>query len=195
MARRLNGLVLAGGESTRMQTDKALLDYHGVPQLKWTYDLIDTYCEETFVSVRADQHDEVRDALPRIEDTTDGLGPAGGLLAAADAAPDCGWLVLACDLPFATPAILENLIKLRNEDCMATAYRSVQNRMPEPLCAIWEPSGLALLREMVEKKLYCPRKTLMRGDTHLLEPISAAGLDNINTPAEQDDARGVIGQR
>ena len=41
----------------------------------------------------------------------------------------------------------------------------------------------------------CPRKTLIRGDTHLLAPVSAAALDNINTPEEHADAVSVLGNR
>lgn len=195
MTDSLYGLVLAGGDSQRMQTDKALLDYHGEPQLLWTHNLISEFCEQTFVSVQRDQHDAVRDSLPRIEDQTEDLGPAGGLLAAAAADPDRAWLVVACDLPFINAPTLKHLVAARDPASIATAYRSVSNRLPEPLCAIWEPAGLAFLREQVAQKMLCPRKTLIRGDTNMLDPISSYALDNINTPDECAGALGVIGSR
>ncbi|MDH3645784.1 MAG: NTP transferase domain-containing protein [Gammaproteobacteria bacterium] len=195
MNRTLHGLVLAGGNSERMQSDKALLNYHGQPQLQWAYDLIDKLCDHTYISVRSDQHDEIRDALPRIEDTVDNLGPGAGLLAAAAMAPDAAWLAIACDLPFITPQTINNLIDERDPSSMATAYRSANDRLPEPLCTIWEPTGLAYLREMVDQGIVCPRKILIRGDTHLLNPISASALENINTPAGHADAMGILGPR
>jgi molybdopterin-guanine dinucleotide biosynthesis protein A len=191
----LYGLVLAGGDSERMQADKALLSYHGKPQLLWTYELISGYCEQTFVSVQRDQHDEVRDSLPRIEDQASGIGPAGGVLAAAAAHPGRAWLVVACDLPFITEATLSHLVESRNPVTMATAYRSVSNHLPEPLCAIWEPSGLSFLREQVAQQTTCPRKVLIRAETHLLDPISSSALDNINTPDDRANALGVISCR
>ena len=36
----MNGLVLSGGQSSRMGTDKALIDYHGIPQYAYVYDLL-----------------------------------------------------------------------------------------------------------------------------------------------------------
>lgn len=195
MTEFLNGLVLAGGNSRRMQTDKALLQYHDQPQLRWTYDLISALCDQTYVSARADQHDEIRDSLPRIDDLAADIGPAAGLLAAAAQEPDRAWLVVACDLPFISGKILENLVKHRNPDSMATAYRSVSDRKPEPLCAIWEPRGLEFLRVQVEENTLCPRRVLIRGDTNLLDPISSSALDNINTPDEHEGAIGVIGCR
>ena len=195
MTDSLFGLVLAGGGSRRMKTDKALLDYHGEPQLLWTYNLIATYCEETFISVQADQHDKVRDSLPRIDDQDDNLGPAGGLLAAATSVPGQAWLVVACDLPFISEKTLTHLVNSRDPSSMATAYRSVSNRLPEPLCAIWEASGLVFLKEQTEQSMLCPRKTLIRADTNLLDPISSSALDNVNTPDERENVQGVIGGR
>ncbi|NNF61571.1 MAG: NTP transferase domain-containing protein [Gammaproteobacteria bacterium] len=195
MSETLFGLVLAGGDSTRMQRDKALLAYHDQPQLSWAYQLIAPFCEETFISVRNRQHDEVRDSLPRIEDELSDSGPAAGLLAAAASAPEQAWLVVACDLPFLNEKTLDHLVKHRDPESMATAFRSVNNRLPEPLCAIWEPAGLQLLREQVEGGLLCPRKALVRADTRLLDPVSATALDNINTPDEHKDAARIIDSR
>lgn len=195
MSENLFGLVLAGGDSTRMQSDKALLTYHDQPQLNWVYQLIAPFCEETFISVQDRQHDEVRDSLPRIEDELSGIGPAAGLLAAAVRNPDKSWLAVACDLPFLNKKTLEHLVRHRDANAMATAFRSVHDRLPEPLCAIWEPAGLQLLREQVEDGVCCPRKALVRADTNLLDPVSATALDNINTPEEHSDAARIIDSR
>ena len=50
-------LVLAGGRSTRMQHDKAALDYHGRAQLAAAMHLLAPLVARAFVSVRADQVD------------------------------------------------------------------------------------------------------------------------------------------
>jgi len=40
----LQGLVLAGGRSSRMGRDKAALDFHGEPQVHWAYRLLGPHC-------------------------------------------------------------------------------------------------------------------------------------------------------
>src|SRR4051812_34121208 len=129
------GLVLAGGESRRMGSDKATLAYHGKPQLLSAFGLLDSMCERAFVSVRPDQRDEsVRATLPQIVDRRPGIGPIAGIDAALATHPDVAWWVLACDLPFLAENTLEYLVQNRDATRMATAYRSTHDRLPEPLC-------------------------------------------------------------
>ncbi len=103
MGPALFGLVLAGGASTRMRTDKAALQYHGQPQLRWAFELVSKVCAATFVSVRPDQRDDAaRTGYPQIIDRQPGIGPIAGISAALLEHPKAAWLVLACDLPFLT---------------------------------------------------------------------------------------------
>ncbi len=184
------GLVLAGGASRRMKHDKALLDYHGKPQLVWTYELLSGVCEQVFVSVRKDQSEEpVRSGLPQIVDGETGLGPAGGILSAQKAYPNAAWLVVACDLPYLDEAILQSLLDRRDASQQATAFISTRDGLPEPLCAIWEPNSNVTLEEFVRSGVNCPRKILINSATKLLEQDSAKALDNINTPDERHSAR------
>lgn len=184
------GLVLAGGRSRRMQHDKALIDYHGEPQLLWTYRLLASLLPRVFVSVTASQHDEpVRSELPQIVDTREDAGPAAGILAAQTLHPDVAWLVVACDLPRLDEATLRHLLEARDPAREATAFVSSHDGLPEPLCALWEPASHARLLERVDAGRPCPRKALIQGDTQLLQPLAAFALDNINTPEELANLR------
>lgn len=184
------GLVLAGGASRRMKHDKALLDYHGKPQLVWTYELLSRVCERVFVSVREDQSEEpIRSGLPQIVDSETGLGPAGGILSAQKAHPTAAWLVVACDLPYLDEETFRSLLNRRDPSQHATAFRSTHDGLPEPLCAIWEPSSNQALADFVRSGVNCPRKFLINSATKLLEQDSSNALDNINTPDERRSAR------
>lgn len=184
------GLVLAGGTSSRMKHDKALLEYHDKPQLVWTYELLSRVCEQVFVSVREDQREEpVRSGLPQIVDSETDLGPAGGILSAQEAYPDAAWLVVACDLPFLDESTLQSLLTNRDPSRHATAFVSTHDGLPEPLCAIWEPTSNTALREFIGAGVNCPRKILIRSDTKLLGQDTTRALDNVNTPDEQRSAR------
>jgi molybdopterin-guanine dinucleotide biosynthesis protein A len=190
----LFGLVLAGGASTRMQRDKAALSYHGKPQLQWAHELLSRHCAASFISVRPEQRDEpTRANLPQIVDTRPGIGPIAGITAALTQHPNVAWLVVACDLPFLTSATLEHLIARRNPRCVATAYRSAHDGLPEPLCAIWEPSARDALLAFADGGKQCPRKFLINANTHLLDLPDAAALDNVNTAQEFSAANERLG--
>jgi molybdopterin-guanine dinucleotide biosynthesis protein A len=179
------GLVLSGGASRRMQHDKALIDYHGEPQLRWTYRLLSSVLQRVFISVRANQRDEpVRRDLPQIVDAFDDAGPAAGILSAQALYPKAAWLVVACDLPRLDAETLQHLLRARDPQREATAFISSHDGLPEPLCALWEPASHGKLLERVQAGRSCPRKALIQGDTQLLQPLSARALDNINTPEE-----------
>jgi molybdopterin-guanine dinucleotide biosynthesis protein A len=192
----LFGLVLAGGASTRMRTDKALLDYHGQPQVRWAFGLAARFCDATFVSVRPDQRaDSSRADLPQIVDRQPGIGPIAGISAALLEHPKAAWLVLACDLPFLTEGTLHHLIAHRDPHKVATAYRSAHDGLPEPLCAIWEPSAREGVVAYIASGKQCPRKFLINSDTALLDLPERAALDNVNTREEFAAAAAQLGRK
>jgi molybdenum cofactor guanylyltransferase len=186
----LLGLVLAGGRSTRMRTDKAALRYGGRSQLERAMELLGPHVQRAYISVRADQgEDPLRARFPQIRDDHENLGPIAGLLAAQARHPLAAWLVLACDLPLLDEATLTYLVRSRAPERVATAYRSSHDGLPEPLCAIWEPRSAAPLASYVARGRQCPRRFLLGADTHLLDEPSPHALDNVNTPEEY---RGVM---
>jgi molybdopterin-guanine dinucleotide biosynthesis protein A/molybdopterin converting factor small subunit len=179
------GLVLAGGASTRMQRDKAALKYQGKTQLDRAFELASRHVGKVFVSVRADQiMDPTRAQRPMIVDSVSSEGPIVGIRSAIAAHPQAAWLVLACDLPFLSDAAIEALLRNRDTSRLATAYRSSHDGLPEPLCAIWEPSAARALEDYQAAGGHCPRKFLIRNGAHLLDLPDPRALDNVNTPEE-----------
>jgi molybdenum cofactor guanylyltransferase len=189
----LYGLILAGGSSARMQRDKAALQYQGRSQLDRAFELASRQVSKVFVSVRANQrHDPVRSAKPMIVDSAAGEGPIVGIRSALAAHPQAAWLVLACDLPFLSDAVLEHLLAGRDPNALATAYRSAHDGLPEPLCAVWEPAAAAALDAYQSGGGRCPRKFLIGHGARLLDPIDERALDNVNTPEEYAQARQAL---
>ena len=189
----LYGLVLAGGRSSRMQADKAALDYGRKPQLARAFELLAPRVPKAWVSVRADQRDEpLRARYPQIVDGAAGGGPIAGIIAAQALHPDAAWLVLACDLPLLDGTTLDRLLAGRDPHRIATAFRSASDGLPEPLCAIYEPASReAVLRHVAAGQL-CPRRFLMTHDAALLEAPHPHALDNANTPQDAEALRAML---
>jgi len=191
----LYGLVLAGGASRRMGRDKAALAYRGQTQLTRTFELVARHCERTFVSVRREQtEDSSRAGYPQIVDQVDNAGPIAGIAAAQAAHPDVGWLVVACDLPFLDDAAIDLLVARRG-DHPVTAYRSTHDGLPEPLCAIYEPSTRAGILDAIAGGRHCPRKFVIASGVPLLEQPDPSALDNVNTPEEFTSAAARLSER
>lgn len=179
----LYGLVLAGGRSTRMGRDKALLEHGGQSQLARMMTLLGDHVQRAFVSTSAGQRDEPeRRRFDQVVDRYEDMGPLAGILSAMDEHPHADWLVVACDLPNIDAATLGHLVASRSRNHPFTAYTSSHDGLPEPLCAIYRAGTGPILREFIDEGIRCPRKILIRSDTHLIEQLDPRSLDNVNTP-------------
>ena len=186
---KIYGLVLSGGKSTRMGTDKSLIEYHGIPQREHLYHLLSKVCERTFISLRAEQEAKIPFGFATIADEEKFRGPFNGILSAHTRHKEVAWLVLACDLPLMDLPALEQLIKERNPEKLATAFANEEDPLPEPLCAIWEPHALHKAISYLEAgNGTCPRKFLINNDTKLVFPKNKNVILNANSKAEYIEA-------
>lgn len=175
----LCGLVLAGGRSRRMNQDKSQLIYQGLPQYQRLLKMVQDICgDSTFVSCRQDQN------LPgqRIDDSFINIGPMGGILSAMMLHPQAAWLVVAVDMPFLQTKHLQHLAQERQPLKVATAYCNPQNKLPEPLLAIYEPKAKMTLLQFLGWDIRCPRKVLQNCNAAILECPDSKCLENANTP-------------
>lgn len=186
---KIYGLVLSGGKSTRMGTDKGSIVYHSIPQRDYLYNLLNTVCDSTFYSIREDQKNEFSNEANVIVDENKFRGPYNGLLSAYNYNPNVAWLVVACDLPLLDKEALQQLIEERDSTKLATAFATSESRLPEPLCAIWEPEALQQsVAYLSAGNGSCPRKFLINSDAKLAYPKQDKVLLNANSVQEYEDA-------
>ena len=99
------GAVLAGGASTRMGADKALIEVGGRPMATWVADALGQVCSRSIVVGRRRQLGE----LETVPDLVDGpLGPLSGLVTALDLTKR-PVLLVAVDQPLVR---IETLVRL-----------------------------------------------------------------------------------
>jgi molybdenum cofactor guanylyltransferase len=190
----LQSLILAGGKSTRMGQDKALINYHGLPQWQFLAKILRGVNSDVFISCQEEQaHHFQGEKL--IFDSFTGLGPMGAILSAFRENPNAAWLVVACDLPLLDEETLKDLIKWRNTSTIATTYRSPESKegFPEPLITIWEPTSYPVLLQFLAQGISCPRKVLINSDVELLDVFAPKALMNVNTPNDKALAISLLG--
>lgn len=184
----VQGLVLAGGKSTRMGTDKTRLEYYGKSQLDHTIALLEQNQLKTFVSVGIDQRFDKREF---IQDKFVGLGAFGAICSAFQHDPNKAWLVLATDLPFVNDELIRLLLQKRNPAKVATAIKGKSKEFMEPLITIYEPKAYPVLLSFLSQGYSCPRKTLINSDVEIIE-VDDNLIRNINTPEDYEEAKKEI---
>jgi molybdopterin-guanine dinucleotide biosynthesis protein A len=97
MDRQWTGVVLAGGKSSRMGRDKALIELDGITLLDQTIEHLRPHCREILVIGDPAKYDPLHATV--VPDDKPGLGPLGGVVTALNHARYVRILVLACDLP------------------------------------------------------------------------------------------------
>lgn len=185
-SRPMKGLILTGGKSSRMGSDKSLLNYHGETQVQHVTKQLSVVCDKVFVSVREKKTELY---FPQVEDKFLDIGPMGGILSAMREDPEATWLVMACDLPFVTDETLKYLIDHRNPFRNATAFQSNEDEFPEPLCAIYEPKAVLSLLFFLGLGYHCPRKVMINSRVELLRLPNKDWLKNANTMEEFQNAK------
>ncbi len=175
----LNGLILAGGESTRMGQDKASLKYYGKEHSLYILDMLKPYVENNFLSKK-----ENKEKAPNIiADQFFNLGPFGAICSAFMHNPNKAYLVFATDLPYINKALIEKIITQRDPSKLATAVKGKKAKFPEPLICIWEPKAYPVLLQYLSQGISCPRKILINEDIKILE-VDDKYITNVNNNIE-----------
>ncbi|REH56387.1 molybdopterin-guanine dinucleotide biosynthesis protein A [Tenacibaculum gallaicum] len=182
----VKGLILVGGKSTRMGTDKSELSYFGKPQKQYAKELLENCSLDTFFSVQKPSEKE-----NEIHDTFLNLGPFGGICSAFQKNPNTAWLVLATDVPFVNKELISLLLQKRNPSKVATAIKGKNKEFPEPLITIYEPKAYGKLLQYLAQGYSCPRKMLINSDVEIVE-VDDILIRNINTPEEFKEAKREI---
>ena len=188
----INGLVLAGGMSSRMGNPKDKIQWHGKEQRYYMADLLAPFCDEVYISCRQDQLDDFDQQYHALPDIFQKIGPYGGLLSAFSTEENKAWLIIACDLPLLDAEALNFLISCRAADKIATTFINPSDGLPEPLITIWEPESYPLLVTNLRSGITSLRKVLLHNDICTVTPLDPDILRNVNTPEEMVAVKTIL---
>lgn len=178
----LNGLILAGGKSSRMGSDKGVLVYHGKPQREHLFDLLQKFCKKVYLSCKSNE--TVPHHLNPITDTLDIDSPLNGIISAFKTDPTTAWLAIAVDMPLVDEPIIRYLLAHRDPLNIATCFLDSDGKLPEPMCTVWEPHAFPLLQDFIKTGNVSPRKFLQENNAKLLRVPDKRALININSPED-----------
>ncbi len=150
-------IILCGGRSTRMGTDKGLLKAGEKSWVQAAAEKMQELNLPVYISVNAEQapaYSELFTAEKLILDDSalDVHGPLRGVLTVHQHFPMQDLFTLACDLPLMELPVLQQLLDVYHGDSTDAAFVFTNDGEPEPLCAIYSARGLAHIRTMREQQ-------------------------------------------
>lgn len=190
----IQGLILAGGQSTRMGTDKALLAINGRPLLYRLVQQLTSLTQQVTISVGSPQREALyreslgglAEAVSFVTDRYPGCGPLSGLHAGLSAIADGYAFVIACDMPQLSEALLQQLVTHTDSGA------DVIHVAGQPFHALYHARAAAQIQASLEAKDY--RLMGLLHNLHAIEvtPIESGQTSvftNLNTPEDYNEYR------
>ena len=180
----ITGIILAGGKSSRMGTDKGLLIFKQKPFIKHIIDAMQPLVNNIVIVSDYIEHDAF--GMTRIEDTIKNAGPLAGLYSGLKYSKTDYNLIVSCDVPLITSTVLNKLIKNYEEDYDVIQLKSQQKTMP--LTALYNKTCQQTIKHLLDKGERRMRFAVsqLKTKTIMLDDNLSSTLININTKEEFD---------
>lgn len=179
----ITGIILAGGKSRRMGSDKGLLPYKGKPMISYSIDLLSEFCSTILISTNSTHYDSF--GHQTVSDIYQDAGPLGGLYSCLLKSKSHLNLCLPCDTPQLSSNIIQRLIDESDGNYCIIPYTSA----PEPLISIYPSSIITILEEMLNEGEFRMTEIFRRFPTKFIQftddPLFPVGdFRNVNTPKD-----------
>ncbi|MBN1452384.1 MAG: molybdenum cofactor guanylyltransferase [Anaerolineales bacterium] len=189
--------VQAGGESRRMGQDKALMPFLGRPLIQRVVDRLAPIADELIVTTNRPEDYRFLD-LPLFPDLKPGRGALGGLYTALSSAAYEVVAVIACDMPFASAALIEAANRLLVREGADVIIPDSGDGL-EPLHAVYRrKTCLPAIESAINADQWRLISWFPQVKVHILQPdkiklYDPSGLAfwNLNTPEEFAEAEKV----
>jgi molybdenum cofactor guanylyltransferase len=190
MRSEIFGLILSGGKSSRMGFDKSTVDYHGIPQSEYLFNLLNQFCGKVYTSCK--KGSSIPSTLNPLYDSLPVESPINGILTAFAQHKTTAWLTVPVDMPFIDSKTIALLIEHRDVSAAATCFYDSEGKLPEPLITIWEPSSFPELRKSYTDGNISPRKFLMASKVKMIRHPDSNFNSNVNSQEELTRIKNIL---
>ncbi|MFZ5647729.1 MAG: molybdenum cofactor guanylyltransferase [Bacillota bacterium] len=190
----ISGIILAGGKSSRMGKNKALLEVGGVTMIERVAGAMSAVCSEIII---AGENSDSLEYLgyPVIPDVYPGCGPLSGIHAGLTAARNWYSFVMACDIPFPSDKLIKRII---SEKEGYDAVMLKQGEYFEPLFSLYSKAFARAAEISIKKGLfkvtaaleYVGWKAVTVNPEEM--PDLKKSLTNVNTPLDYEEAKQLL---
>ncbi|MAT39651.1 MAG: hypothetical protein CL946_08600 [Ectothiorhodospiraceae bacterium] len=189
----ITGILLAGGKSSRMGKQKALMPFNGAPMASYPVNILMQLCSPVFGIINDVNIVETL-GIKAYPDIIQNVGPLGGLHAACTYSPTEQFVVLACDTPLLSATVVDRLLEARTGRCIVVP--SIGKKL-HPLIGVYSKSLVAEIESFLANG-----ERSLRMFLHTQEPLiidvsegdeaCSSQFTNINTQEEFEQASALV---
>ena len=145
--KHITGIILSGGKSSRMGTDKGFLTLNGKHFVQYSIDALKPLVSEIIIVSDHNKYNTL--GYRRITDTIKNEGPVAGILAGLEASKTKYNIVLSCDIPLIHSEILQKLLIEADAENDIIQIESQGKSMP--LIALYKKSCATIFKTLIEQ--------------------------------------------
>ena len=145
----ITGVILAGGQSRRFGSNKALALLDGKPLIKHVAEILSAiFTDSLLVTNTPEQYDFLN--IPMIEDQFNDMGPLAGIHAALLQIITPHAFVVACDMPYLSAELIRYLCASYDQEYDVIIPWTQKGQ--EPLCGLYHKKSLPIIESCLKRK-------------------------------------------
>ena len=186
-AHKITGVILAGGKSTRMGTDKALLALNGKPFIQHVAEAFQNVFTKVVISANTAAYDFL--LLPVLRDVYPDCGPLGGIHSALMTTAAEAVFFCSCDTPFMNSSVIRFVVNRPLPDQVTLV---LGGNCLQPLCGVYKRGCLPVIEKQLKRREYSVQHFIAKLSTTILSyppenlETGVNPLMNINTPIDYE---------
>jgi len=175
----ITGIILSGGKSSRMGSDKAMLKLNGLTFIECIINAMKPIVSKIMIVSDFDNHNYF--GCQKVEDSLKDAGPLSGLYSGLKNSTTQFNLVLSCDIPLIKIEVLRKLVESDYQNFDVTQIQSDKKSMP--LIAIYKKDCMTKCLELLEQNERRLRVAVAQFKTKSIDIDSSLNqyVKNVNT--------------
>jgi molybdopterin-guanine dinucleotide biosynthesis protein A len=189
----ITGIILAGGKSSRLGSDKALFDFNGKTLVTYAIEALKPLCGTLMISANQTLEKYESYGFPVIPDEIKEVGPMGGILTCLKHSATQHNLIISCDTPFVGSTLFKHLLtEIENFQVVVPSHETF---LIEPLNAYYNTNVIGEMESAIREgnyKLMDFFKRIRFKSVEISEKLSFYNeriFTNINTLDDMDQAK------
>lgn len=181
---KISCIILAGGRSSRLGANKALVPLNDKPLISYILDVVEYIFDDIVVVSRDELGLSTKASI--VLDKSDVYSPISGVLEGIKHISNFSFFLVACDMPFIDMAVVRELLAKHDDSRDCTVAKSSKGL--EPLCAVYKNK----LFESAEPTQSI--QSLITKSSFMPVDVPDEFVFNVNTPEELEEAERRIAQ-